>query len=410
MKSTNSKSPVSIGNCMFLASIIFLVLFFIETIVVEKPIVSFIFLLFVGWLIWTFTEYFIHRFLMHDMILQGSKDNLFHHQKHHQSPQNLKINSFHRLIFLLIFLLSLTLSIQYGGYTVLLAGFIFGFTSYNFLHYLLHQPFGKYFLPKVQRAHILHHFHRPNQGFSFSTSFWDWLFRTQPSKTDKITKAMLSKYFSHSSKRTVKKQPKTILSLLVFSGQLALMTSCVPVFSDMQSARTLGKGNVEGTPYYTNSGADADNKGVSHASVNFGVGLSENVDIRARLSYLWFNGEGGGTTIFGIGPKFSLVPERLSFFLPIGGSSSWETWQTQPTIFYSQPIVKNRFEATISPKYILNFCEDCTGLFATNLGIAISKDLSKNALRLEYGRVFVEGGGVGQFSFGYSFTLNKKPH
>ena len=193
---------------------------------------------------------------------------------------------------------------------------------------------------------------------------------------------------------------------VIIVTMIALFTSCVPVFSDMQSARTLGKGNFEATPYYTNTLASSEDKGVSMANVNFGVGLSENVDIRGRFSYLWYNGEGGGATVFGIGPKISIVPDRLSLFLPFGGSLSGDDWQLQPTVFYSLPIIEKKFESTISPKYVFNICESCDGYFATNLGIAFSEDLSKYAIRAEYGRAFFDEGGIGQFSIGYSFTLN----
>jgi sterol desaturase/sphingolipid hydroxylase (fatty acid hydroxylase superfamily) len=135
---------------------------------------------------------------MHELILPGSKDTLFNHQKHHQNPQSLKVRSIHRIIFLLILLLSIWLSVINGGYTPIIPGFLFGFTIYNHLHYILHRPIGKYILPNVQRAHILHHYNRPHHGFSFSTSLWDWLFRTQPPKEDMITESMLKKYFLNS--------------------------------------------------------------------------------------------------------------------------------------------------------------------------------------------------------------------
>ena len=209
----------------------------------------------------------------------------------------------------------------------------------------------------------------------------------------------------------MKSSKQLIQKLFPLSGILLILfltEACAPVFSDMQSARTLGKGNIEATPYYTNSGTTSEYKGVSLASLNFGVGLSDQIDLRGRLSYLWNNGEEGGVTIFGVGPKFEIVPEKLSFFLPVGGTFTGEIWQLQPTVFYSLPLIENKLETTISPKYVFNVCQGCSGYFATNLGFAFSKDLSKYAIRAEYGRVFVEGGGVGQFSLGYSFTINTK--
>lgn len=189
---------------------------------------------------------------------------------------------------------------------------------------------------------------------------------------------------------------------------MILLASCAPVFSDLQSARTLKKGNFEGTPYYTNTGADSKNKGASHTGFNFGLGLSDNIDIRGRLEYLWLNGEEGtGTFILGVGPKIGIVPDRISFFFPVGTTTQGGIWQVQPTLFLTQPIVADKFEITIAPKYIFSICEDCGNYFTTNLSLAFSKDLNKYAWRVEYGRLIQQGGGAGQLSVGYSFILNK---
>lgn len=195
MKTSASKPPLHLNSCVFIATSLITGLLFINEILFSFILISFGILFFTGWLVWTFVEYFIHRFLMHQSIFPGSNDNFFNHHEHHQHPHDLKVKPIHRFTILLILLIMIKYSMITGGYTPILSGFIFGFTIYNFLHYLLHRPFGKYLLPKVQRAHILHHYNRPNHGFSFSTSLWDWLFRTQPPKEDLITDSMLKKYF-----------------------------------------------------------------------------------------------------------------------------------------------------------------------------------------------------------------------
>lgn len=191
---------------------------------------------------------------MHELILPGSKDTLFNHQKHHQQPHDLKVRPFHRLIFLLILVLAIWFSVNKGGYTPILSGFLFGFTTYNYIHYILHQPFGKHLLPNVQRAHILHHFNRPQYGYSFSTSFWDWLFRTQPPKEDKLTETMIKNYFLNKSNLSKTKTSNSIEKVArkfnwIFAFLiLSIIPACSPVFSDLQSARTPGKGQIEYTP------------------------------------------------------------------------------------------------------------------------------------------------------------------
>ncbi len=193
---------------------------------------------------------------------------------------------------------------------------------------------------------------------------------------------------------------------------LALFTGCAPVFSDLQSARTLGSGQVELTPYYTNTGKESDSKGINHIGTNFGIGLNENIDIRGKIDRSWMEGEENtGFTVVGLGPKFSLIPNRIALFIPAGrafGNDAGNTWQMQPTVFLTQPIIPEKLELTLSPKYLLNLCQDCGGNFATNIGISGSKDFSKMAWRAEYGRIIGNGGGLGQFSIGISFVVNPK--
>lgn len=203
-----------------------------------------------------------------------------------------------------------------------------------------------------------------------------------------------------------------ILKKLFAAVSLPLISiSCVPVFSDLQSARTLGKGQVEATPYYTITGLNNEDKGASHFGGNIGVGLSDKIDIRAKYESNWLNEEENtAVTILGIGPKFSLIPDRLAFFLPAGAmlqEGKLDFWQIHPTVFFTQPIVKDRLEFTVAPKYLLNICEDCSGNFATNFGLSASKDFKKYAWRAEYGRI-ISNGSVGQFSLGFSFFLIPK--
>lgn len=206
-------------------------------------------------------------------------------------------------------------------------------------------------------------------------------------------------------------------SKLLYAGILLFQTTiliqaCAPVFSDLQSARTLGSGQVEMTPYYTNTGNDSESKGINHIGANIGIGLSQSVDIRAKVDHNWLSGEeNSSTTVVGIGPKIALVPNRVSLMLPVGkafGEDMEDTWQTQPTLFFTQPIIQDKLEFTVAPKYLLSLCEDCGGNFATNFGLSAGKDFRKLAWRAEYGRIFTSDGGVGQLSLGISFIINPK--
>lgn len=194
LQSENQAVPLKI--CLLQGTLILSTLFFFGGISTHLHWLSFMIYFFAGWLAWTFVEYGIHRFVMHELIIPGQKDTLFNHHEHHKSPEHLKVNVYQRALSFLLFIIITYYSWEGSGIYKVLAGFVFGFSIFNILHFILHQPIGKILLPKIQRAHILHHNTRPGHAFSFSTIFWDWLFNTLPPKKDRITERMVQRYYS----------------------------------------------------------------------------------------------------------------------------------------------------------------------------------------------------------------------
>lgn len=201
IKKTNF--PITILTCIVKAGLILSGVFTLGFYFQNTP-GYFIFLFLGGWLCWTFVEYGIHRFLMHELIVPGKKDTLFHHQEHHQDPSNLKVGLIHRAIIFILGIIVVWIALKLNSTFSILAGFFTGFLMYNFLHYLLHQPICRFILPNIQRAHILHHTRYPNQGYSFSTILWDWLFDTLAPSHIEVTEKMKQFYFE-SSKNQIKK-------------------------------------------------------------------------------------------------------------------------------------------------------------------------------------------------------------
>ncbi|MBN7803198.1 sterol desaturase family protein [Algoriphagus aestuariicola] len=374
----------------------------------------FVTLFFGGWLAWTFFEYCVHRFLMHELLVPSKEEKIFNHKHHHQNPHDLAVKPIHRFAVFLLCLAVFLTALKLNNAFTIFAGFTTGFLGYNLLHYLLHQPFCKCLFPKIQRSHILHHTRYPNCGFSFSTTLWDWLFDTLPPKDAQVTPRMAEVFFGKTKKRNPFSTPRivsrphgnpllalvTILTISVFD------TACVPVFSDLQSARLVGKGQVEVTPYYTSTGMESESDGANHVGANFAVGLSPKVDLRGRLEANWIK-EGSTDYIIGMGPKASLMENRIAAFLPIGYATNSEVFQLQPTMLFTLPFAKEKLEATLAPKYLISLCEDCESNFATNFGLGFSPNFDRWAVRAEYGRMFAEDG-VGQFSLGISFHVNPK--
>lgn len=185
------------------------------------------------------------------------------------------------------------------------------------------------------------------------------------------------------------------------------MPGCIPIFSEMQSARTVGKNKVEIAPHYTQSTMLNEEDGSyvqEHIALQLAYGLDERVDIRGRFEVT------DNVNIIALGPKIRIDnKERLAVNLPVGTTidSGDRLWQFQPSLLYTQPVVKDQVEFTIAPKAIIPFCAGCNTIFATNMNLAIGKNIRKLAFRPEYGIAFDNDGNdhAGQFSIGISATF-----
>jgi hypothetical protein len=202
---------------------------------------------------------------------------------------------------------------------------------------------------------------------------------------------------------------------------LVLAQSCAPVFSEMQTARLAGVNHVELTPYYSSTGSGNKNEDVDYSTVQSHIGLQAafgilpEVDIRFRYENVWESGGkfGDGISLIGVGPKISFIKDKLAMSLPIGtalGDGVTDSWQFQPSLLGTLPVIKDKIDFTVAPKYVVQFCEECDNFLAFNTGLSFSKDLSKWALRTEYGRLFYgkEQGGASHFSVGFSVNLGKR--
>ncbi len=139
-----------------------------------------------GLLLWTLTEYWLHRKLFHwdpDHPL-GHRLHFIIHGVHHDHP-----NDRMRLVmppaasiplaalFFGLFWLVFGLPTAYP----LFAGFLLGYLGYDYTHYYLHHFVPKSKLGKRLRAqHMRHHFQDHRYGFGVSTPLWDAVFRTLP--------------------------------------------------------------------------------------------------------------------------------------------------------------------------------------------------------------------------------------
>lgn len=208
-------------------------------------------------------------------------------------------------------------------------------------------------------------------------------------------------------------------ALLAFS--LAL-SGCAPVFSELQSARTVGEGEWELTPGYTsvsytgesNEGGKETEHVQNHLGFQLAYGLTDNFDLRLRYEYLSVDDGGTKANIIGIGPKYEFVENWLAAYVPVGLAFGGDIekpgdyFEVHPTLLFTAPFNKY-LELNASTKYILTFHQDRSDFLAFNVGLGLSTDRSKYVLRPEYGLAYdlQEEGHYGQFSVGVTFYMSE---
>ncbi|MED6292593.1 hypothetical protein CHARACLAT_001980 [Characodon lateralis] len=140
-----------------------------------------------GWFLWTFIEYCIHRFVFH---MKPPAHNYYlitlHfllHGQHHKSPFDGS-----RLVFppglasIMVGLFYMTLCKTLPetlGVSVFVGG-LCGYVVYDMIHYYLHygSPKKGSYLYALKAYHVKHHFEHQRSGFGITTTFWDHPFNT----------------------------------------------------------------------------------------------------------------------------------------------------------------------------------------------------------------------------------------
>ena len=197
---------------------------------------------------------------------------------------------------------------------------------------------------------------------------------------------------------------KTVLITMAVVSAAA----CTPPFSELQSARLVGVGHREVTAGYNtvNAGYSGQNAHVQNeVSAQAAFGVAANTDIRARYDHIAT--ANGSFHALSAGPKFGLVKDAVSLYLPVGigwggEMESARTLVLNPTLLASSRLDQHA-ELTGSMKYywwMHNTNEP--KLFAWNLGLGLSSDLDRWALRPEVGllRDVKDSGHNAQFSLG----------
>jgi sterol desaturase/sphingolipid hydroxylase (fatty acid hydroxylase superfamily) len=146
--------------------------------------------LLLGLLIWTFTEYTMHRFVFHYVPRNRRQAEFFFlfHGIHHYQP---KIKTrlvmppavsipFAFLVYGVLYLVAGKLLAAPQWVAPMFSGVIFGYLAYDLTHYATHHfPMRRGYLKFVKRYHMEHHYKTPDKRFGVSSPLWDYVFGTQ---------------------------------------------------------------------------------------------------------------------------------------------------------------------------------------------------------------------------------------
>ena len=145
-------------------------------------------LAFGGYLLWTLTEYWLHRSVFHHEPTHPVAVRLhwMMHGVHHDHPND-------PLRLVMPPSVSVPLALAFAGlfWLVLgadaapafMAGFTAGYLAYDMLHYHVHHHKPRSALGRrLRELHMRHHFQDDERGFGVSAPWWDRVFGTAPEK------------------------------------------------------------------------------------------------------------------------------------------------------------------------------------------------------------------------------------
>lgn len=144
--------------------------------------------LLVGYLVWTLTEYWLHRVVFHFEPERGIGQRLhwmMHgvHHDHPNDPMRLVMPPAASIPLGLVFVLLFESLLAFGPACALSAGFFAGYLGYDMTHYYVHhrRPRGRVGR-KLRELHMRHHFQDHESGFGVSAPWWDRVFGTVPGR------------------------------------------------------------------------------------------------------------------------------------------------------------------------------------------------------------------------------------
>lgn len=137
-----------------------------------------------GLIVWTFTEYAVHRFVFHLAPTSPGRRRLqfVAHGVHHEDPDD------PTRLLMPPAPAAIAVAVLYGFFRIVLgstwvdpffASFLMGYLAYDYTHFAIHRGHPRTRLGRyLRRRHMLHHFVTPDARWGVTSPLWDWIFRT----------------------------------------------------------------------------------------------------------------------------------------------------------------------------------------------------------------------------------------
>ena len=137
-----------------------------------------------GMLVWTFSEYMLHRFVFHyEATSKIGKFLIFVlHGVHHDDPQDPTRLVFAPPVGLIVFFILYSffgLFVPDRYFSCFMGSFLVGYLGYDYIHYATHHfpmtsKVGKY----LRAYHLQHHYSHKPKKYGVSNPLWDFIFKT----------------------------------------------------------------------------------------------------------------------------------------------------------------------------------------------------------------------------------------
>jgi sterol desaturase/sphingolipid hydroxylase (fatty acid hydroxylase superfamily) len=141
-----------------------------------------------GFLVWTLTEYVLHRFVFHYHPSSdwGKKIHFIFHGVHHDYPNDalrLVMPPSVSLPLATGFYFLFRATVPFAYLDLFFASFLTGYLCYDMFHYAFHHgTFNNPILKKLKQHHMQHHYADANRGYGVTSSLWDIVFRSELKK------------------------------------------------------------------------------------------------------------------------------------------------------------------------------------------------------------------------------------